>query len=379
MSRHRSYPGGPFPERLCLFRLSAIGDCCNIVPVVRSLQTFLPDTRLTWVMGKTESSLLGDLDGVEVIPYDKRNGTGTLRRQLGARDFDALLLMQVALRAGLTARAVRAPVRIGFDRSRSRDGHGIFINQRIPARPPGHVTEGFFGFCEALGVEERVLRWDIPIPRASVEQVDHWLGLAPGSGRGENAPILVISPCSSERFRNFRDWSAEHYARVAHHAAVTHGMRVVLTGGKSEREREYGERIEYEFGRLGKGLDRVPVPKVNLIGRTSLKTLFALIRRATAVVAPDSGPIHMAVAAGTPALGLYATSNPDRTGPLLGRRWVVNAYPQAVQRFLKRSVDGIPWGKRVRDPDAMALIDPAMVIERLDALMEMPPEERLDK
>lgn len=375
MSRHRSYPGGPFPERLCLFRLSAIGDCCNIVPVVRTLQAFLPDTRLTWVMGKTEASLLGDLDGVEVIPHDKRNGTGTLRHQLGARDFDVLLLMQVALRAGLTARAVRAPVRIGFDRSRSRDGHGLFVNRRIPARPPGHVTEGFFGFCEALGVKERVLRWDIPVPETSVEQVDHWLGTASRRGGKESPPLLVISPCSSERFRNFRDWPAEHYARVAHHAAVKHGMQVVFTGGKSEREREYGERIEYELARLGK----VPVPKLNLIGRTSLKALFALIRRATAVIAPDSGPVHMAVAAGTPALGLYATSNPDRTGPLLGRRWVVNAYPQAVQRFLKRSVDGIPWGKRVRDPNAMALITPAMVIERLDALMETPPEERLDE
>lgn len=365
MPHYRPNPAEPLPERLCLFRLSAIGDCCNIVPVVRTLQTQLPDTQLTWVMGKVEASLLGDLDGVEVIAHDKNNGTGTLRRQLGARRFDALLLMQVALRAGLASRAVRAPLRVGFDRARARDGHGLFINRRIPASPPGHVTEGFFGFCEALGVRDRTLKWDIPVPQAARDEVDRLVA---------GTPLLVISPCSSERFRNFRNWPAEHYAEVARHAALHHGLQVVLTGGHSELEYAYAERIERALA----GSNNVPVPNlVNLVGRTNLKTLFALIQRATVVIAPDSGPVHMAVAAGTPAIGLYATSNPDRTGPVLGRKWVVNAYPAAVQRFLKRSVETVRWGRRVRDPDAMSLITPAMVVERLDQLMATPADERL--
>jgi len=150
-------------------------------------------------------------------------------------------------------------------------------------------------------------------------------------------------------------------------------MQIVLTGGHSELERAYAERIE----RALEGNNNVPVPNLNLVGCTNLKTLFALIQRATAVIAPDSGPVHMAVAAGTPAIGLYATSNPDRTGPVLGRKWVVNAYPAAVQRFLKRSVETVRWGRRVRDPDAMTLITPAMVIERLDQLMATPADERL--
>ncbi|WP_408022296.1 glycosyltransferase family 9 protein [Spiribacter onubensis] len=369
------------PRRLCLFRLSAIGDCCNMVPIVRTLQAHLPETRLTWIMGQTEAGLLGDLDGVEVITHDKKAGTGTLRRKLSGRAFDVLLLMQVALRAGLVSRAVEAPVRIGFDRSRSRDGHSIFINQRIPNAPPGHVIDGFFGFCEALGVQARHLRWDIPVPNSAGEQAEHLLTeffggtSATGDDRTAARGILLISPCSSQRFRNFRNWAPEYYAEVARYAASVHGLRIILTGGKSEVERDYGEQITAALKNpLGQN---APVPVLNLIGRTDLKTLFALMQRASVVLAPDSGPLHMAVAAGTPAVGLYATSNPERTGPVLGMRWVVNAYPQAVRQSLGRSVGDVRWGQRVRDPRAMALIKPAAVIAKLDELMSTPSKDRL--
>ena len=357
-----------------------------MVPIVRTLQEHLPETRLTWIMGQAEASLLGDLDGIEVITHDKRSGTDTLRRKLANRDFDVLLLMQVALRAGLASRAVRAPVRIGFDQSRSRDGHGLFINRRISSAPRGHVIDGFFGFCEVLGVRERQLRWDIPIPEAARRRAQDLMmrldrrpsgkpAEVPSAGANIGTGTLLISPCSSERFRNFRNWLPEHYAEVARYAASVHGMSVILTGGGSDIEQSYGQRIAAALG--NRSDKRVPVPLLNLIGQTDLKTLFALIGRSTVVLAPDSGPLHMAVAAGTPAIGLYATSNPDRTGPVLGRRWVVNAYAQAVRESLGRTVEEVRWGKRVRDPAAMQLIKPAAVIGKLDELMGTPAEERL--
>lgn len=344
---------------MCLFRLSAIGDCCHLVPVIRSLQAAWPRTRLTWVIGRTEAALLGDLDGVECITFDKRAGRKALRTRLGGRRFDVLLLMQVALRAGFAATAVRAPLRLGFDRERSKDLHGLFVNRRIAAHPRAHVMDGFFDFIEALGVRERHLRWDIPVPedaRARAAQ------LIP-----DDQPALVISPCSSQRFNNFRNWPAERYAAVAAEAVRTHGMQVILTGGPSDEERWYAEAIRSRAG----------VPVTDCIGKTSLKELFALLERATVLVSPDSGPAHMAVAAGTPVIGLYATSNPDRTGPYLGREWVVNRYPEAVRAELGRDVGDVAWGRRVRKADAMALIQVNDVLERLDALLRSPAAERL--
>ena len=192
---------------------------------------------------------------------------------------------------------------------------------------------GFFGFAEALGVEERSMRWKIPIPGAACETAARHIY--------DDEPALVISPCTSQRFRNFRNWAPERYARVAEYASER-GLKVLITGGASDEEARYGEAITR--------LSQAPV--TNLVGQTSLKELLALLGRATAVVAPDSGPVHMAVAAGTPVIGLYATSNPRRTGPSLGQHWVVNAYPQAVQRAFGVDEDAVSWGRRVRDPEA---------------------------
>ncbi len=350
------------PRRLCLLRLSAIGDCCHMVPVVRTLQHAWPQTRLTWLIGRTEAALLGDLDGVECITFDKRAGFASRRavaRALGDTRFDALLLMQVALRAGWVSRVVRAPLRLGFDRRRSRDFHGLFVNRRIAERPHGHVMDGFFDFLDAIGIRERRLRWDIPIPARARERA---AGLIPDA-----TPTLVVSPCSSQRFNNFRNWPVASYLELLRHAHHRHGMRVLVTGGPSDEERRYGAALEREAG----------VPVSNLVGETSLKELLAILEAATVLVCPDSGPAHMAVAAGTPVIGLYATSNPERTGPYLGRHWTVNRYPDAVRAQWGRSVEQVAWGRRVRRPDAMSLISVADVTGRLDALMATPEGDRL--
>lgn len=353
----------PAPHSICLFRLSAIGDCCQIVPVVRTLQQVWPDTALTWIIGSTEAALLGDIEGVEFIIYRKRGGLASwraLRRQLANRRFDALLLMQVSLRAGLVSTAIRAERRIGFDPDRAKNGHGLFINDRIEPHPRAHVLDGFFDFAQALGIDERVLRWDIPLPDAARERAR---SLIP-----DGRPTLVISPCSSQRFNNFRNWSAESYARVVRHAHERHGLATVLTGGNSDEERRYGE----EISRLAAG-----APVEDCIGRTSLKELLAILQRAEVVLCPDSGPAHMASAAGTPVIGLYATSNPDRTGPYLSRQWVVNRYPDAVRRAWNCEADAVRWGRRVRDPAAMELITVEDVVAKLDAVIATPRASRL--
>ena len=350
------------PESLCLVRLSAIGDCCHMTAAVRAIQRAWPRTRLTWIIGATEARLLGDLPGVEFIPWRKGDGLAgyrALRRTLRGRRFDAMMLAQVALRAGGLATAVRAPRRLGFDGARARDGHGLFVNRRIAAHPRAHVLEGFFDLVRALGVEETRLEWDIPLPETArqraVERVP------------DEQPTLVISPCSSQRFNNFRNWSPEAYAAVVRHAHEQHGLHTVVTGGPSDEERHYGEAITRLAG----------VPVTNLVGETDLKELLAVLARATVVLCPDSGPAHMATAVGTPVIGLYATSNPDRTGPYLSRRWVVNRYPDAVRRAWGLEVDAVAWGRRVRDPAAMDLIQVADVTGRLDELLATPAAERL--
>lgn len=342
----------PAPESLCVMRLSAVGDVCHTLPVVRTLQAAWPRTRITWIVGKLEAGLVGDIPDIEFITFDKsQNPYLQTRRALKGRRFDLLLHMQMSLRASIASLAVRAPLRLGFDRERAHDFQWLFTNRRIPHRERQHVMDSLFGFAEALGLQQRALRWDIPLPA----EAQAFAAERIPAGKA----TLVISPCANPRFRNWRSWQPEYYAAVAEHAVAKHGMQVLITGGPSAIERAYGERIA--------ALAKAPV--TDLVGKTSLKQLLALLARATVLVSPDSGPVHMATAAGTPVIGLYATTNPDRAGPYLSQRWRVNRYPDALRKFDGLTPETAPWGTRVRDPKAMDCISVADVTGKLDELM----------
>jgi heptosyltransferase I len=354
MSLSSGRTSGPGPESLCVIRLSAIGDCCHTLPVLRTVQAAWPATRITWIIGKTEHGLMKGVDGIEFITFDKARPWASLleiRRQLAGRRFPILLHMHASMRANLVSAVVRAGRRLGFDQRRARDYQGLFTTEKIPQRAGQHVMDGLFSFLEYLGIAERSLRWDIPV-------ADEDRAFAAGRC-GSGAPVVAISPCSSQRFRNYRNWRAENYAAVVHHLQHEHGAQVLLTGGRTDIEREYGAAIG----------QAAPRPLVNLIGGTSLKQLLAIIDRADLVICPDSGPAHMATAVGTPVIGLYATSNRHRTGPYFSQDLVIDRYPEAVQKEFGIPVAELRWGQRVRDPDAMDLIRVEDVIAKADEVL----------
>ncbi len=335
-------------------RLSAIGDVCNAQATALALARAWPDTHLTWVVGRTEAALVADTPGIEFITFDKRLGFGAvrrLRRDLAGRRFDILLNMHASMRANVASCFIRARRRLGFDRARARDFQWLVTNEQIaPLRQP-HVVDGFLQFAAHLGIDVGDPAWAIPVPDDAREFAQT---IAHNAGR-----VLLLSPCSSQRANNFRNWSAENYARVVRHAAERWSARTILTGGPTPLETDYAARIAELAGDCTD----------NLVGRTSLKQLYALIEAADLVLCPDSGPVHMANAARTPVIGLYATSNPNRTGPYRYRELVVNAYPQAVAGEFSRDVDELRWGQRVRNPDAMSLIGVDAVTARIDQVL----------
>jgi len=336
---------------ICLLRLSALGDVSHVVPVVRSLQAQRPDAQLTWIVGKLEHRLVGDLPNIEFIVFDKSRGRHAyldLRQALRGRRFDVLLHMQVALRANLVSALIRADRRIGYDAARAKDLHGLFVNQRIPARSGEHVLDAFASFLEPLGLATQPPRWDIPLPeeaRAFAEQT------LPGA-----QPTLLISPCSSHTRRN---WHAAGYAAVADHAVRRHGWRVLICGGRSALERQMGDAI----------IEAMREPAIDLIGKDTIKQLQALLARASAVLTPDSGPMHMANAAGTPVIGLHAASNPARSGPYSERRYVIDRYDAAARKYLGKPASSLAWGRKIEFDGVMDLIVVEAVIEALDRLV----------
>ena len=337
--------------RICILRLSAIGDVAHTVAVVRRLQDTFPDAQLTWIVGRVEAAVAALVPRVEVVTVDKRRPLREmlrLRRHFCGQPFDELLHMQIAFRANVLSLGVSARRRWGFDSVRAKEGHSWVVNHQVsPAVPPGeHVLDGLMRFPLALGAPQGAPRWDLALPTEALAWADRAI-----SG---DRPILAVNGCAS---RAVRDWKPEGYAAVARQAMDLHGLQVVLCGGPAERERAMGQAIAQALGR----------PVIDLVGRTTLPQLLAVLKRSTALISPDSGPVHLATAVGTPVIGLYGVSNGRRTGPAVDAQWCVDRRDAAAQRFLGRPASELRWSEPV--PGGMELIETADVVERLDALM----------
>lgn len=339
------------PQTVCLLRLSAIGDTFHVLPVLRTLQRAWPQTRFTWVIGRAEAKIMSQISDVEFVVLNKQDlgdAYRTLRAAMRGRSFDVLMHMQLALRASVLSRLIPARVRLGFDFKRARELQWLFTNHRIDPAVRQHVLDSLFGFAEAFRVYEKLLRWDIPLPQAAR---DYARRLIP-----EGTPTLVISPCSSHALRN---WRAEYYAQIADYAIATLGLRVVLCGGRSDLEKRMGEEI---CMRMRERCD-------NNIGKDTLLELLATLEQATLLLAPDSGPAHMASAVGIPCVGLYAATNPARSGPYLSRQWCVDKYDQAARRLIGKPASELAWHTKIERPGVMDLITPEDVVKKLHAVL----------
>jgi heptosyltransferase I len=329
--------------------MSALGDVTHVLPVIRSIQTRWPETQITWIIGKFERRLVSGLEGVEFIEFDKKGGWAavrSLRMQLRDRRFDVLLHMQVAARANLLSRFIRAPIRLGWDTARSRDLHHHFVRNHVRSIPFQHQVQGFLEFPRALGIDVPEPSWQLPVSEEAHEWAETQLGDTSGT--------LLISPCSSHARRN---WSADSYARVADYAAGQLGLQVVLSGGPSPLEQDVAATIE----------SQMKDECLNLVGKDTLEQSKALLARASVVLSPDSGPAHIASALGTPVIGLYAATWSKRSGPYNSLDLCVDRFEQAAEKYRGKSASELRWGTRIEEPGVMDLIRPDDVIERIEA------------
>lgn len=342
------------PDSVCILRLSAIGDVTHALPVLRTLQHHWPQTRITWIIGKNEHALVSEIDGVEFITFDKSLGLGAysdIRNKLANHRFDVLLHMQTSLRASITSLFIKAKIKLGFDRARAKDLQWLFTNEKIiPRSTRQHVVDSFIEFPKRLGLDP-VMKWELPVSDRAVENVMQKIS-------GEK--FLAINPCAVAKSRNWRNWTAEGYAEVADFAAEHHGMTVLLTGGPSTDERNMADAITALCNHK----------PLNMVGNTTLPELVALLHLSQVVIAPDTGPAHIASALGTPVIGLYAATNPQRAGPYNYKELVVNKYPQALHKYYELEVNDAPWGKRIQNDECMELIKPEDVTARLTRALQ---------
>lgn len=338
--------------RIAIVKLSALGDVVHALPVARALRRRYPDATLTWIVEARARAVVSshpDLD--RVIAVDTRGwrrrvwrprSTGAVLGELArVRDrirrgrFDVALDLQGLAKSAVLTRLTHAPVRIGFARSHSRELAWLAVNRRVvPPAAAVHVVDQYLSLLAPLGIGPVTPEFRLPARPAAdqrmreflaehkLDAADRLVALNPGAGRAD------------------KRWPLPHFRALAERLAAEADARLLLLWGPGERE--MAEQI-------GGGL---AAPLV-LAPPTDVDHLAALLRRVALVIAGDTGPLHLAAALGTPALGLFGPTRGERNGPYG------------------------PHGRALQSPDrTMASLAPDTVFAAARALLRSRPAPR---
>ncbi|WP_255988926.1 glycosyltransferase family 9 protein [Chitinolyticbacter albus] len=341
------------PLRICLLRLSALGDVVLTLPLVQALLDHLPGVRLTWLIERRWLPVAAHLaDRVELYAVDGPRTLAEYRRirsDFADREFDVLLAAQAKLRVNLLYPLIRAPRKIGFDSRRAREGQWLFVNERIPYADQ-HLADGLLAFGRQLAAGEPTTPWAPPLAADALA----WCAALTGGER-----YILLNPISSKAER---DWPLARQIELARRLAETGWQgRLIVSGGASEREREWSAAIAAAHP-----------AGLSVAGQTDLAQLFALCAGSTVLVSPDSAPVHIANAYGVPVVGLYAVARSALSGPWRAGQYCVDRYAKAVRTLLKQDPHAVDWHRRVHHPDAMALISVEEVLAQIQYAMSAP-------
>ncbi|MCR5536420.1 MAG: glycosyltransferase family 9 protein [Succinivibrio sp.] len=342
------------PSKICILRLTALGDCINAYGLVCALLRAHSELEITWVIDQRFISLFSGRtqpERLNLIGVDFRQGflkaVLKLRQELRGEAFEVLLNLQTSLKASLCSLAIRAKLRLGYDKYRSREGQCFFVNTKVPSPANPHVLAGFMAFAKACGLGSLNPSWDFTLTK---EEQDLY---AP---KYQNRPMLLISPASAKRAKN---WTVDGYTAVARYA-LEQGFFIVLSGGSSTSELKLCADIA----------SRLPQEQCeNLCGKTKLRELLSLVSCATLVLCPDSACAHLASALHIPVIALYAVHDPKRVGTWNYPQLWVSAYQKLAHQELGNR--HIPWRYRVKNPKAMQEIHPPEVIAAFDKALQL--------
>lgn len=320
---------------ICILRLSSIGDITHMIPIIKTIQHSLPKSDITWIIGKTEYPLVKNMKGVRFIIIDKSKTIRSiinLKKEVKNGVFEILLHMQKSLRSRILSFFIKAKKRLGYK------------NVSIPEE--SHVLDTFFYFLEEIGIKEKLLDWSLDFDQPSKEMLKN------------KKKYVVFNPFTSSRRFNYREWKLDNFRLVAKYLSNKYNLDSVMVGGNSEYEITESRKIDSDSFIH------------NLVGKTNLQDLCNVIKNCQFYIGPDSGTMHIASMFSKPTIGLFATSNPRRTGPYQNQKYIINKYNEALRIYMNAREGNVRWGTRVRNKNAMSLISINHVIEMIDKIQK---------
>jgi len=327
----------PFPARILIVRLGAIGDVTNALVVATAIKASHPDTHIGWAVHELAAPLVHghpDVDRAHLLP--RREGLAGLKaflREVRAERYEMVIDLQRILKSALIARLTRAKRVLGFDRKRAKELSWIWTRERIPpGRGDAHMVVQYLEFVRYLGVPVYGAVHRFPeSPEAEARAAKLLAGL---SGA---APIALNVGASKVRNR----WPAERFGQLAHRIRTELHLPVIFTGGPGDSDLVAEAWAAMERARSGSsrsGAAAGEAPVLDLVGVTGLLELIEVLRRSYHVVTCDTGPMHLAAAVQTPVVALFGPADPSRTGPWGERNRVVRA-PGVPGRMGELGVD----------------------------------------
>lgn len=278
-------------KRALLSRTDAIGDLILTLPVVRSLKECHPDLHLTMLVSEYARPLLkreSYIDAIMTIPTRSLGSLGEFRelsRQLRVGDFDTIIFFYPRLSLALAAWMSGIATRVGT----AYRGYSFLFNKQTKL----HRKDS--------GKHELDLNYDLidtavpnltrHEPRLTVtdEEIEGARLPLERSGIKFGNPYIVVHPLSHGSAPN---WKPENYFELTRKLEEA-GRTVVLTGSASEQ------------GTIADYLRMYKSRAINLAGLTDLRRLMAVIKNASLIITGSTGPIHIASAVGTFAIGIY--------------------------------------------------------------------------
>ena len=292
------------PERaldgsIAIVLLTGLGDVVHGLPIVNALKRVHPGCRITWIVEPMPAGILDPHPAIDrVVVFRKKDGWAGVRRlarDLTGERFDLTLNFNIYFKSIFPTALTRAPHRLGFDRGRARDGVWLFANHHLRPGPRRHTQDLFLEFLDVLGVPAAPLEWRLTLTEEERDERQRFF--APLAGRS----VVGIVPASANPKK---DWPVERYVALVDALASELRAHIVLIGGPGARETAIARRI----------VDEAAVEPVWALGN-GVRRLLWLIGGCDAIVAPDTGPVHIARALDVPVVGLYGHTNPWRVGP----------------------------------------------------------------
>jgi heptosyltransferase-1 len=269
-----------------IVKLSALGDVVHALPLAVTLRARRPDAHITWIVEARESAVLRGHRAIDhVICVDTRRWRRTRGRA-------ALMELARELR-GVRRQLSAANLDVVFD-AQGLMKSGLFTNRHVtPSSSAAHVVDQYLALLAPLAIDAPSHDFDLPEDATSESRADEFLA---ASGLKPHDRVVIVNPGAG---RADKRWPPERYAELAGRLRDDGAASVVVVWGPGERA--VAETIAHGGAILA--------PPTDVAG------LIALLRRASVVVASDTGPLHLAAAVGTTCVGLYGPTRAERNGP----------------------------------------------------------------